>query len=255
MQRNTIFTIGFIFYFLIISLAAKAIGISLVTTIIVMLAFPIFVLARYSAAPSIMLFTITGFGTGVAILLEGIAHLYGLWSSSLVSEFGAVSFGLATITFMKILFLVLFYELLFDDGVYQISQARSRFVEFLFFGIAGLILVFILAKFFITYKSPEVYYWMTVVLLAASFAMLMVWQRLTQRLFNKLFVFVCAAAIPMLAVELSLVAGGYKEIITMLHPVAIPLYGISLPLGEILLAFSLPAFISSVYELYLDDGK
>ena len=172
MHKNASFSLGFIFYFLLVSLSAVLFDLSGVTTIVIMLALPIFFLARYSAAPTVLILTVTGFGIGVAILLEGIAHIYGLWTTELTSGSGLVPLGLATVTFLKVLFLVLFYELLFDDGLYEISKARSRFVEFIFFGVGALILVFIFAKVFEALSSPTAYYWLTMILFGTCVGML-----------------------------------------------------------------------------------
>lgn len=255
MHRNVIFTFGFIIYFMVASFALLQFGFGIISAAVLMLGVPIYTLAHYSAAPRAMMITVSCFAIGMSLLLEGLGHIYGLWS--LVSDTGTFSGGLTfeilVVTSFKVLFLILFYELLFDDGEYSIAEARSRLSEFGLFTVAAIVLVSLFYFFYDQFAMPSMYYWLTLILLLSSVAMLTVQQVLTLRLVNKILLFAAVAAIPMLCVEYLLIGSGHKVITTMLHPVNLPLFAGPIPLGELLMAFSMPVFVSTIYELYLDD--
>ncbi len=256
MHRNVIFTFGFIIYFMVMSFALVQFGFGVISSTVLMLGVPVYMLVHYSAAPRAMVITVSCFAIGMSLLLEGLGHSYGLWT--LVSDAGTafpggLTFEIITITSFKVLFLILFYELLFDDGEYSIAEARSRLAEFGLFAIGAMVLVSLFYIFYDKFALPSTYYWLTLILLTSSVAMLAVQQALTLRLANKILIFAAVAAIPMLCVEYLLLGSGHKVITTMLHPINLPIFSGSVPLGELLLAFSMPAFVSTIYELYLDD--
>jgi hypothetical protein len=256
MHRNVIFTFGLIVYFLVVTVALYQFDASLFTSAIVLLGIPTFFLARLSAAPPVMLVTVGCFAAGVALLLEWSAYSYGLWyiaNTTGIELLGLISIEMLVVVICKILFLVLFYELLFDDGEYSTSNARNRLVEFGLFAVGTIMLLGVYYLFFDTLDAPTAYYWITIVLLMASLSMLAVKQALTVRLFDKIATYVLVAAVPLLCLEFLAVANGYKVIVSMLHPIVLPLVNVSLPLGEVLLALSMPIFVVAVYELYLDD--
>jgi len=256
MHRNVIFTFGFIIYFMVMAFALLQFGFGIVSAAVLMLGVPIYTLAHYSAAPRAMIITVSCFAIGMGLLLEGLGHMYGLWS--LASEAGTTLPGGLTleviiITAFKVLFLILFYELLFDDGEYSIAEARSRLAEFGLFTSGAIVLVSVFYIFYDRFSMAGTYYWLTIILLLSSVAMLTVQQVLTPRLINKILVFAAVAVIPMLCIEYLLLGSGHKVITTLLHPVNLPLFAGPIPLGELLMAFSVPVFVSTIYELYLDD--
>ena len=257
MHRNVVFTFGLIVYFVVVTIALTNFDVGLFTSAIILLGLPTFLLARFSAAPSVLLLAVTCFAVGMAFLLEGAAYAYGLWytSSSVgVEIMGFLSLEIFLITLMKIIFLVLFYELLFDDGLYSLSKARNNFVEFGVFGISAAVLVGVISLLFDNFNDSNAYYWITIILLLSSLAMLSLRQALTLRLINKIVHFVGVAMIPMLCIELLIVSGGHKVIIPMLYTFSFPFTNTSLSIPDFLLAISIPAFVIVVYELYLDDS-
>ncbi len=256
MHRNVIFTFSLLIYFVVVATGLNVFDVSIFTAAAILLGVPVYFLGRFSAAPPAMIATITGFAAGLALILEGAAHIYGLWFIEGVPAlrlFSIVPVEIIFVTILKVLFLVLLYELLFDDGFYSERKARLRFVEFGVFALGAVVLLGIHKYLFSSMSYPTAYYWIVVTLLTSSVAMLSLKQTLTLRLFKKIAVFVAVAALPLLCFEVLSVANGYKTILTAIHPVMIPFAGVSIPLGEILLAFSIPGFIATVYELYLDD--
>lgn len=256
MHRNVLFTFGLIVYFLTVTVGLSLFDAGFYTSIILLLGLPTVLLVRFSAAPSPMLVTVSVFGVGSALLLEGAANAYGLWylnGPTDIAILGWITLEMLLLTAVKVVFLVLFYELLFDDSEYSISQARTRLVEFGLFVVAAVILIGSFNNIFDALSNSSAYYWITILLLFSSMAMLLVRRAVTLHLFDKIAHFVAVAAIPMLCLEFLLIANGHKTVISAAHDVSLPFTTLSLPFGEILLALSLPAFVTVVYELYLDD--
>lgn len=256
MHRNVLFTFGLIVYFIVATYGSIQFDLGILLSSLLILAIPTYFLARFSAAPPVLLVTVASFGAGMTFLFEGLGYLYGLWELSSPNGFtilGTLSIGVLVLTVLKVLFLVLFYELIFDDGEYSIALARDRVAEIGFFAIGSVILVSLFYVFFDRLSSPEMYYWITLILVGSSVSMLALRQSITLRLFNKITYFSAVAAVPMLSIEALLVNEGYKSFTNVVDPVSVALVGGALPLGEILLAFAVPTFVATLYELYLDD--
>lgn len=256
MHRNVIFTFILIVYCIVATVGLTQFGAGLYASLLLLLGIPIITLIRYSAAPSPVIATVTLFGVGLSLLLEGAAYAYGLWympSAVDAALFGWLTFGMVVLTTLKALFLVLFYELLFDDGFYRVANARERLIEFGLFAVGAVLIIGVLNVMFNALDTSRAYYWLTIALLLSSVAMLLVRRALKLRLVNKIATFVGVAAIPMLCVEWLLVANDFKIVTTSDNLVSLPFSGVALPLGEFLLALALPAFVITVYELYLDD--
>lgn len=229
-------------------------GLTLIS--LILLGVPAVLLARFSAAPSPVLATVAAFAVGMTLLLEGVAYSTGLWqfaSNTGLVWFGWLSLELVLLAVLKVIFLVLFYELIFDDGVYHTRVIRGHMAEFVCFALAALVLVLVGQWWFAPTSAPETYYWIVALLLLASIAMLAVRSALTVHLFDKLVHFAAIGFVPLLCLEFLLVANGIKTVSGDWEVVTIPFTAIGLPLGEWLLALSIPVFVTVVYELYLDD--
>ena len=256
MHRNIVLTFGILTYFVVATIALSVFGASLLASGIILFGFPTLFLARYSAAPQSVIMTVTAFGAGLALMLETVGHFYGLWyiqSVPVLRLFGVVPLEVILVTFLKVLFVVLLYEMLFDDGQYSRSNARTRFVSFGLFAVAAL---FLLAAHYFVFQSvyePTAYYWLSAILLLTSFAMVAVGRTLTLPLFDKVVNFAAVAAVPLLCADFLAAANGYKQFMNILNPIMVPFTQVTLPLGEILLTLSIPIFVTTVYELYLDD--
>jgi hypothetical protein len=226
---------------------------------LVLFGIPAYFLARYSAAPSAVIVAVLAFGAGIAILLEGIAHMYGIWYTIGVDEyrlFGLIPFEVLISSVVQTLFLALLYELIFDDGVYTASSARVRFTAFGVFSLSvlGLIAIhqYLLKGIFFTHS----YIWILGIVVASSLATLAVHKSLSMRFFDRLFAFSCVAFIPMCISVFLSVTNTHKVFAYVQDYVyTFNFFGSTLPLEEILLALVLPLFVATFYELYLDDAK
>lgn len=256
MHRNIVLTFGILAYSIVAAIALHAFDFGLLSSGIIMFGLPTFLLAHYSASPKSMLVTVTTFGFGIALILETVGYFYGLWfiqGAPMLRLFGVVPTEILIVSFIKILFIVLLYELLFDDGEYSQSRAQTRFVSFGLFAVASSFLLLMHLFVFNTAYTPMMYYWLASIFVMASFAMIAVSRYLTLHIVQKVALFSLIAAIPLLSFEALMAANGFKMYIEMMQPFAIPFSKLVLPFGEVVLALTLPAFVTTAYELYLDD--
>jgi len=257
MHRHILILSTATLYFTIAAYTLYLFDAGLIATSVVLFGIPAFLFAHYSAAPFPVLISVATFAAGVAILLEGIAHIYGLWyvpGVEIFRLFDLIPLEMVFAVILKILFLSLLYEFLFDDGEYSVTNARTRFTSFGMFALATLLLF---AAHYFIFKSfifPNAYYWVTVLFVLASLSMVFLHKTLSLRLLNKLTLFAVLAAVPLFIGEVLAVLNGHKLYESIYQPVSLPfIEGIVLPFGEFLLIFSLPFFVAAVYELYIDD--
>lgn len=218
---------------------------------------PAYILARYSAAPSNVLISVMTLGAGLSILFEGIAHIYGIWYTIGVDElriFGLIPVEVIIASVLQLLFLVLLYELFFDDGEYTQKSVRTRYAAFGVFSIAVISLVaiheYLLGGIFFTHS----YIWLIGSMVASSIAALAVHRSLTPAFFERVLLFSLIAALPLLA-NLSVAVVNTHRVFAHVHDYlyTITAAGSLVPLEEVLLALALPFFVATFYELYLDD--
>lgn len=230
----------------------------MLTSTLVLFGIPALTFARFSVAPPLVLVSITMLGAGVAFLLEGIAHMYGLWYSMGILEsrlFGIMPLEMLLAIVMQVLFLGLLYEVLFDDGIYTPRSAWQRIGFFTVFsvGVVGLIGIhrYIADDIFLHYS----YLWIIGILLSAALAALVLHKNLSVKFFDRAIDFSLIAAIP-LAIYLWLSVANVHKVFahTSEYVAMVSFYGQQIPLEEILLLFALPFFVATIYEMYLDDG-
>jgi hypothetical protein len=246
-------------YFGLASWGLYIFDVGLLGTSLVLFGLPSYLLARYSAISSPLFLVIVLFASGMAILLESLAHLYGIWYVLGVEEiklFGLVPIEVLISSIVQIIFLVLLYEFIFDDGDYTVTDIHQRLISFcLFFGAAFLLVVlhvYVVGGVYTAYS----YIWIVGVLAVSALAMLATHKALTLRFFDRLSIFTLYCAIPLgFGLLLSVVnihkVFAYKEV----YLYSFSLFGNAVPLEEILLILTLPLFVATVYEIYLDDAK
>lgn len=257
MHRTVLLIAGGITYYCVSSLALVTFDFGLLLSAIVLFGLPAYMLARYSAAPGWVLVCVAVFGAGIAILLEGIAHLYGVWYTLGVDQlrlFGLIPLEVIVSTIIQTLFLVLLYELIFDDGQYTTVKESERMYAFGVFGLSVLSLIGIHQYLLNGIYFSHSYIWIIGILVAATLATLAVTHSLTLRFFDRLAMFTLVAFVPLMLSLVVAVANTHKIFAhTNDYLYTISLFGSAVPLEEFLMLLVLPLFVATFYELYLDD--
>jgi hypothetical protein len=259
MHRNVIIGVVGVVYYVLSCFALSIFEAGILSTALILFALPAYVLARYSEAPGNVIISVLTLGTGIAFILEGIAHIYGIWYAVGVDElriFGLIPVEMLFASIIQTLFLCLLYELIFDDGVYTEKQPHVRFAAFGIFAVSVLALVgihqYLLNGIFFTHS----YVWILGILVASSLAALAVNRALTIRFFDRIALFTVVAFLPLCANLILAVVNNHKifaYVNDYLYTFTIA--GNSVPLEEIVLAFVMPFFVATFYELYLDDAR
>jgi hypothetical protein len=259
MHRNVLLGAGALVYYALAVYALSLFDSGILTTSLILFGVPAYFLARYSAAPSAVIVAVITLGLGIAIILEGVAHIYGIWYTIGVDElrlFGLIPIEVFASSVIQTLFLALLYELIFDDGIYTASHARVRYAAFIVFCISvlGLLAIhqYILKGIFFSHS----YVWILGVLVASTLATLAVHKSLTVHFFDRLVLFSVAACVPLLANLYLAVVNTHKvfaHVGDYLYTLTIG--GNTFPVEELALALVMPLFIATFYELYLDDAK
>jgi hypothetical protein len=259
MHRKVLLAFAAIVYYALAAYGLYTFEAGLILTSLVLFGLPAYMLARYSAAPSAVLVAVITLGAGIAILLEGVAHIYGIWYTIGVDElrlFGLIPVEVFLCSILQTLFLALLYELIFDDGEYSTSKSADRFTAFGVFGLCVLMLIgihqYLLQGIFFTHS----YLWILGILVASSLATLAVHKALSLQFFDRLAAFCAVASLPLLIGAILSITNTHKvfaHINDYLY--TFNLGGDILPLEEILLILVMPIFVATFYELYLDDGK
>ena len=259
MHRHVLLSAVGLTYFCLATFALTTFDFGLLTSSLVLFGVPAYLLARYSAAPSAVVLSVVAFGAGIAILLEGIAHIYGTWYTVGVDElriFGLIPLEVIVTSILQTVFLALLYELIFDDGEYSTSSETVRFTAFGVLCLCVLSLVGIHQYVFNGVYFSHSYIWILGILVSSTFATLAVTRSFTLRFFDRLFAFTAVASIP-LFLSLFVAVLNTHKIFAHTHDYlyAFTFFGNVVPLEEVLLVVAMPIFVATLYELYLDDGK
>ncbi len=258
MHRNIVLSSTALVYYVVSVFALVQFESGSLAAAILLFGIPAYALARFSAAPTAVLATVVAFGAGVGLLLEGVAHIYGIWYFIGVEElrlFGVVPLEVLLIAIVQTLFLTLLYELIFDDGEYNQSHARTRFTAIAVFSFGVLLLLALHQYVLKTIFFSHSYIWILVVLIASSVAALLVQKKFTQRLLLKLTVFISIASVPLICSLAVAVANSHKVFAyTHDYLYTFSLFNTVVPIEELLLTLAFPLFVATFYELYLDDG-
>lgn len=244
-------------YFGVALFGLMAFDAGLLVSAVVLAGIPAAVLAHFTVAPAAVIVSVMLLGTGVATILEGVAHIYGLWYSLGTTElrlFGVMPLEVIAALSLQVLFLGLLYEVLFDDGAYTVRSAYQRSGFFIVFALAAVGLVTLHQFAFPGYIFNYPYVWLILSLAGAASVMLMLHRKLTVALADRIFDFAMIGALH----------GGFILFVasTNVHKVfanpdaylgTFSLFGEVVPIEEIALLFVLPFFVATAYELYLDD--
>jgi len=259
MHRNIILGVVAFLYYALSCYALYVFQSGILATALLLFGIPSYFLARFSQVPGAVMVAVLTLGTGVAFILEGIAHIYGTWYTIGVDElriFGLVPVEVLLMSVLQVLFLALLYELVFDDGVYSTKGARVRFTAFCVFVLAAVALIgihqYLLKGIFFSHS----YLWILGILMASSFAALAVHKSLTMKFFDRLLSFSALAAFPLL-INLFLTVENTHKVFAYVgdYVYTFSLAGSTFPLEEVILAFVMPLFVATFYELYLDDAQ
>lgn len=259
MHRNIILGVSALFYYVLSCYALYVFESGILTTGLILFGIPSYFLARFSHVPGAVMVSVLTLATGMAFILEGIAHIYGIWYTIGVDElriFGLIPVEVILVSILQIFFLALLYELIFDDGVYTVASARVRFTALGVCVLSVIALVgihqYLLQGIFFTHS----YLWILGILVASSFATLAVHKALTMKFFDRLIGFSLLAAFPLLINLFLTVSNTHKVFAYVgdyLHTFS--LAGSTFPVEEVALAFVMPLFVATFYELYLDDAQ
>lgn len=258
MHRTVLLLSITVLYFTIVTWGLFMFDAGMLVSALFLFALPALTLSHFTVAPPMVLLSVTMLGAGVAFLLEGVAHMYGLWYSIGISEsrvFDLVPLEMLIAIVCQVVFLSLLYELLFDDGVYTPRSAWNRFGFFAAFSVAVVALIgfhrYVANDLFLDYS----YLWIIGILIGSSLAILTLHKNLTVAFFDRVIDFSLIGAMP-LAIYLWLASENVHKVFghTQEYIATVSFYGQMVPLEEIILLFALPFFVATVYEIYLDDG-
>lgn len=225
---------------------------------LVLFGVPAYALARYSHAPSVILTSVIVLSLGLACILESVAVISGLWVSQGIQELAiANTIQLeALLSFvLQSLFLVLLYELFFDDGIYTQVSAQTRLTAFFVF-CAGLVSLTCIYLFFGPDQTVSyAYLFILVALMLSSISALGVYRTYSVRFFDKLVNFTALASFPLLVATVVSVANGHRLFSTSPAFATVELLSVPVPLEVFLLILVLPFLVATMYEVYLDDRR
>lgn len=257
MHRKVALTAIAFVYYAVSATALYNFNADLLVTALFLYGIPALVLAHFSLVPNPTMVAVAALSVAVGVFMEGVAHAYGLWlvpadGMPLLLSFVPLSALFATV--LQILFLVLLYELLFDDGVYRSFQARKKLGLFFAFAAVSIILIIfhelVLGQLF----AVGGYVTLVSIIIGTACATLFIERRFTLKLVERLFRFSALAAVPLLIGLTIAVLNQQKLFIEAQHYMAtVPFFGSHVPFEELFLLLALPFFIATVYELYLDD--
>ncbi len=229
----------------------------LMVSAVVLAGIPAAVLAHFTLAPAAVVISVTLLGTGIATILEGVAHLYGLWYSLGTTEFRLLEvlpLEVIAALSLQILFLGLLYEILYDDGTYTVRSAYERSGFFIVFALASLGLVALHQLLLPSFVAGYPYLWLIVSFVGAAVLMLALHRNISVMLMDRLFDFVLIGALHG-GLELWVASANVHKVFA--NPDAyigtFSLFGEIVPIEEIALLFVVPFLVATAYELYLDD--
>lgn len=224
---------------------------------LVLFGLPAYVLARFSLAPTSLLLAVSLFGMALAILLESAAHIYGLWLTVGANEtrlFSLIPVEMITAITLQVVFLVLVYETLFDDGQYDSLQPQKRWGLFGLFTLAVAGLVAMHVYLFDGWLFDHSYLWLMGILVTAGLSVLIAYRRQVVLFLDRFVLFSMVAAIPMLAFLWVSVINVHKVFaLESAYVHMVSLGSVTVPLEELLLVFVVPFLVAVIYEVYLDD--
>ncbi len=256
-HRNLVLFSVLLSYYVISLWTLMTFDAGLLVTAVVLYGVPSVALAHFSVAPLAMVLSVGTLGAGLAFILEGAAHLFGLWYSLGISELrvaGLVPLEMVVATTLQVLFFALLYEVLFDDGIYTKTSLKTRFTAFLVFLVSAIGLVLLHTVLLWGWYVEYAFVWLVAIFVAAAFAALMLYRKATVLLLDRLVDFAFIAVVPS-GIGLWLAVHNVHKVYALTDGYIgeVLIFGQMLPVEEILLLFTLPFLTALLYELYLDD--
>lgn len=257
MHRTLVLLLAGGVYYALASYALIMFQAGILFTAVILFGIPAYLLARFSLAPTPVLVAVSLFGVALSVLLESAAHIYGLWLSVGANEtrlFSLVSIEMVIAMVLQVLFLVLLYETLFDDGRYSALHSHQRWSLFglLATAVAGLVAMHVYI--FDGWVFTHSYIWLLGILVVSGFSVLIAYRRRIVLFLDRFVLFAGVAAIPLL-VSLWVSVTNVHKVFALdsayVHNLSIGVA--SVPVEEILLALVIPFIVAVVYEVYLDD--
>jgi hypothetical protein len=257
MHRKIIITAIAGVYYLCSAYALYIFGAEILLTSVVLFGIPAYFLARFSMAPTPVLVSVTLLGVSLAFVLEGVAHTSGLWYTVGVDElriFSLVPFEALVAMVLQVLFLSLVYEALFDDGVYTSLSAYKRYNVFGGIMVGVLLAVFAYSLLDTVLVGSDIYMLLNGALLGVCFISLALYRAFTIQFLDRLVFFTGVAMIPLMVnlgisvVNVHKVFANYNE-----YAYTFLFLGEIIPLEEVVLALTIPFFVATIYEIYLDN--
>ncbi|MFT5849412.1 MAG: hypothetical protein ACI9H6_000220 [Patiriisocius sp.] len=258
MHRNVILLFVMALYYSLGTYGLVVFDAGLLVSSLVLFGIPALALARFTMAPSAVLVSVALLGGGIAVLFEGIAHIYGLWYSIGITEarlFGLVPVEMLLSTTVQVVFLALLYEVLFDDGVYTPRSAWQRMTFFGVFGVAVVVLIGMHQYFVSGAFLPYSYMWIVGTIVASALAAIALHRDFSVPFFDRVIDFSIIAAMP-LAISLWISSINVHKVFahSTEYLATVSLFRQEVPIEEIALLFALPFFVATIYEMYLDDS-
>lgn len=246
-------------YYTLATYALVSFDAGLLVTAVVLFGGPAALLAHFTLAPSAVVIAVGVFGLGLAVILEGVAHLYGLWYSLGITElrlFGILPLEMIGALGLQVVFFALLYEAFFDDGVYTVRSSYERGVFFLAFLVGVLGLFAIHQLFAIHTYLPFAYLWLVISLIGSALTMLILNRRTSIFFFDRIFDFTLMAMFPSgLALYVALVNVHKIFALPSAYIATVPLFGFAVPVEALLVTAALPFLVAVCYEVYLDDRQ
>ncbi len=258
LNRRIVLSSVAVVYYLVIVYSLIFFNAGLLVSTFFMFGLPAMLMAMFSYAPGSVLLNVSLLGAGMAIILEGIAHIYGLWytvgyNQTRLFELVAVEAIFALV--LQVIFLSLMYELWFDDGSYVEQEAITRFGAFgAFFCVSVMVLAF--HHYFISDLWIEnSYLWLWGGMLLACVSALLVHRVHSIRFIKRLWWFSLVGSLPLLLALLVSMENVHKVFAyTDVYLHTFTILGNAIPIEEVFLALAIPFFVATIYELYLDDS-
>lgn len=257
MPKYIIMPIVGILYYALAAYALVVFSAPLLISSLVLFGLPAALLAHFTRAPQSVLFSVSFFAIGLAMLLEGVAHMYGLWytvGAESTRIFSVVPLEMVVAVGLQVIFLTLVYELVFDDGKYTARSARERFTYFISFAVAVTGLLAMHIYMFDGYLFTYSYVWLLAILAAASLTMVILHRAHIVPFLDRFVAFAAIGSGPLLLAAWIGELNVHKVFALETEYLArISIGPVSLPLEELLLVVLIPLVVAVVYELYLDD--
>lgn len=245
-------------YYSIATIALVSTAAGSLLTALVLFGAPTVLLLWQSNAPKVLILHLVVISSTVGVLLQGFAHAGGVWfmeSDSALRLFSFLPIEAVLVSAMQAAFLVVLYEVLFDDCRYSTRTLRERLAATFVLAIGGVAILFFGYIVTFGFATNFLFWWLLFGLVAPAIAALLTTRNLSVALIDRLVDFSLVSAVP-LALSLFVALANsqliYSGTSTSLQKVF--WFHTYVPIEALALLFLFPFTIAVLYELYLDDG-